>query len=455
VSEQGSVERLAATCLLPGFRGPGVPAALRPWLERGIGGVVLFGSNIESRSQLRELTTELRAARPGLLVMTDEEGGDVTRLEAAEGSSYPGNLALGRVDEVALTERVARSIAAELADVGVNVDLAPVADVNTNPQNPVIGVRSFGSDAELAARHVAAFVRGLQGAGVAACAKHFPGHGDTNQDSHLELPSTSLREAALVPFRAAVAAGVRSVMTAHIRVVGLDDAPATLSPRVLGILRDELGFEGAILSDAVEMRAIALPPEEAAVQALVAGVDGVMLGAVLGLDELERMHRALVDLVPEERLAEAAARIEAVALEPVDGGPDREAALEAAERALLVEGDVLVGPGAIVVELVPEPLVAAGPARHGLGGVRVAPGEAVPAVAGRELVLVVREPHRHEWEREAAEALVREASRTVVVETGLPGWRPAGIAGYLATFGGGRVSLEAAAARLSLPAAHP
>jgi beta-N-acetylhexosaminidase len=446
-----SLERLAATCLLPGFRGPVVPDALRPWLDRGIGGVVLFGSNIESAGQLAALTADLRAARPGLLVMTDEEGGDVTRLEAGTGSSYPGNLALGRVDDVELTERVAGSIAVDLAGVGVNVDLAPVADVNSNPQNPVIGVRSFGADAELVARHVAAFVRGLQGAGVAACAKHFPGHGDTSQDSHLELPSTSLQDAALVPFRAAVEAGVRSVMTAHIRVIGVDDAPATLSPRVLGIIRDELGFEGAILSDAVEMRAIALPPQEAAVQALLAGVDGVMLGAVLGLDALERMHRALVERVPEERLAEAAARVEAVALEPVGSGPDREAGREAATRALLAEGDVAVEPGALVVELVPEPLVAAGPARHGLGGIRVGAGESLPEVAGREVVLVVREPHRHEWEREAAEALVRKASRTVVVETGLPGWRPAGIAGYLATFGGGRVSLEAAAALLNLP----
>ena len=112
----------------------------------------------------------------------------MTRLEAANGSSYPGNAALGVVDDVELTERVAASIGAELAGAGVNLDFAPVADVNTNPQNPVIGIRSFGADGELVARHVAAFVRGLQGAGVAACAKHFPGHGDTSEDSHLALP---------------------------------------------------------------------------------------------------------------------------------------------------------------------------------------------------------------------------------------------------------------------------
>src|SRR4029077_2443011 len=116
------------------------------------------------------------------------EGGDVTRLEAATGSSYPGNAALGVVDDVELSEKVAASLGAELADAGVNLDFAPVADVNSNPDNPVIGIRSFGGSFELVSRHVAALVRGLQGHGVAACAKHFPGHGTTQADSHLELP---------------------------------------------------------------------------------------------------------------------------------------------------------------------------------------------------------------------------------------------------------------------------
>jgi beta-N-acetylhexosaminidase len=429
-----------------------VPDELRPWLDRGIGGVVLFGSNIVSPEQLAELTAELQAARPGLLVTTDEEGGDVTRIEVDEGSSYPGNLALGRVDDVGVTERVAASMGAELVGVGVNVDLAPVADVNSNPRNPVIGVRSFGSDPELVARHTAAFVRGLQGAGVAACAKHFPGHGDTHQDSHLELPSTDLREEALVPFRAAIEAGVRSVMTAHILVNG-DREPATLSPRIVDeLLRGELGFDGAVLSDAIEMQAISatVGPEEAAVRALHAGVDGVLLGAVLGLDALEAMHRALVERVSEERLAEAAARVEAVAMSPSLEPADRAAGLDAARRALLVEGDVSASPGALVVELVPEALVAAGPARHGLGGLRLAEGDPLPAAEGLEVVVVVRDAHRHSWERDAAQALVSAAARAVVVETGLPVWRPDGAAGYVATFGGGRASLEAAAERLRL-----
>ena len=161
---------------------------MRRRLAEGLGGVVLYAWNVESPEQLRALTDDLRSEREDVLIAIDEEGGDVTRLEAATGSSYPGNGALGVVDDVELTERVAASLGAELADAGVNLDFAPVADVNTNPLNPVIGIRSFGADAGLVARHVAAFVRGLQRAGVAACAKHFPGHGDTSVDSHLALP---------------------------------------------------------------------------------------------------------------------------------------------------------------------------------------------------------------------------------------------------------------------------
>ena len=173
---------------MPGFAGLELPAWVRRRLSEGMGGVVLFARNIRDREQLAELTGAVRVERPDALIAIDEEGGDVTRLEADTGSSYPGNRALGVVDDVVLTERVAASIGAELRAVGVNLDFAPVADVASNPDNPVIGVRSFGAEPKLVARHVAAFVTGLQAAGVAACAKHFPGHGATAEDSHLQLP---------------------------------------------------------------------------------------------------------------------------------------------------------------------------------------------------------------------------------------------------------------------------
>ena len=182
----------------------------------------------------------------------------------------------------------------------MNLNLAPVADTNTNPRNPVIGVRSFGSDPELVARHVAAFVAGTQRQGVAACAKHFPGHGDTAVDSHRELPTVGGDLAsALLPFRAAVAAGVQAVMTGHLLVPGLDDAPATISPPILsGLLRAGLGFDGLIVTDALEMRGSAgrgVP--EAAVLALAAGADALCLGHDLHEEAVEAVHAAIVDAV--------------------------------------------------------------------------------------------------------------------------------------------------------------
>jgi beta-N-acetylhexosaminidase len=469
------LERQAASCLFASFPGLEAPDWIRRWLERGLGGVVLFSDNVGDRDQLRALTETLRAERPGLVVAIDEEGGDVTRLEAATGSSYPGNLALGAVDDPGLTRRVAESISAELAAVGVTMNLAPVADVNSNPRNPVIGVRSFGPDPGLVARHVAAFVEGTQAVGVAACAKHFPGHGDTAVDSHLALPTVdAFGPEQLVPFRAAIEAGTRAVMTAHIVVPEIDDSPATLSRRVVtGLLRDELGFAGTVISDALEMRAVSgtVGLEQGAVQALAAGVDAVCLGRLVGEQEVESVHRAIVEAVSrgdlaEGRIAEAA---ESVAKAPsaaaAGAAPDRAAGTEAARRALRVRGEASVSGPPLVVELEPEPMIAAGPFEHGLGDAlrrRLPdttaatlrepppdPGDVLGTEANRPLVLVLRDAARHEWQRTFATQLVALKPDTVIVETGLPGWLPEGASGSIETFGAGRVNLEAAADRLT------
>jgi beta-N-acetylhexosaminidase len=424
----GGLEPAAAACLFP------PPGAL----VDGVGGVVLFARDIESAPQLE-----------GLLVAVDEEGGDVTRLEAEEGSSFPGNLALGAVDDVDLTRRVAAAIGGELAAAGVNFDLAPVADVIVDPANPIVGVRSFGSDPALVSRHVAAFVEGVQSVGVAACAKHFPGHGESVADSHLELPSVetdleTLWARALPPFAAAVEAGVRAMMTAHIRFAALDDRPATLSAKVVELLRSELGFDGVVITDALEMRAISgtVGLEEGAVRALLAGADALCLGADVSRVQVEAVRSAIAGRVPEERLREAAARVAELADWASSPRPyrDREAGAEAARRALRVEGDVRLSGEPIFVELRPEATIAAGEARHGLGGIQVREGEELPPIddPGR-VVIVVRDAHRHAWQRELVPA------GSVVVETGLPEWRPPNARGWIATYGGGRANLAAAA----------
>jgi beta-N-acetylhexosaminidase len=446
----GGLGPAAAACLFPGFEGAVAPDWIR---GGGFGGVVLFARNVRDPEQLARLTSSLE----GMVVAVDEEGGDVTRLEAARGSSFPGNLALGAVDDVALTRRVAAAIGGELAGAGIDLDLAPVADVVVDPAAAIVGVRSFGSDPELVARHVAAYVEGLQSAGVGACAKHFPGHGEAVGDSHLELPVAdanlaTLRARALPPFAAAVEAGVRVLMTAHVRFTALDEEPATLSRRWIGLLRSELGFDGVVMTDALEMQGVGGPGgiDESAVQALAAGADALCLGADLSAEQVDGVHEAIVAAVlagrlAEERLREAAGRVAALA-EWTSPRPahDREAGLEAARRALHVEGDLSLDGAPLVVELWPEATIAAGEARHGLGEIlraetiRLREGDRLPPLGG-SVVLVVRDAHRHAWQRDLVPA------GAVVVETGLPEWRPAEARGYVATYGAGRANLEAAA----------
>ena len=315
------------TTLLPGFAGPAAPEWLLALLEEGLGGVCVFGTNVESPAQLAGLTRDLREANPDAVVAIDEEGGDVTRLFFDRGAPYPGNAVLGRIDDVELTRTVGRAVGEALAAAGCTMTFAPDADINSNPLNPVIGVRSFGATPGPVARHTAAWVEGVQSAGIDASAKHFPGHGDTATDSHLalpvvDLPLERLRERELAPFRAAIAAGTRSIMTSHILLPQLDaEQPATLSSRILHrLLRGELGFEGVIVSDALDMAGASgvhgIP--EAAVRALAAGCDLLCIGTDNTAPQMEEIVAAIGSAIdsgrlPAERVTDAAARVRALA----------------------------------------------------------------------------------------------------------------------------------------------
>jgi len=462
--------QLADRCLLPGFVGTRAPDWVRRRAAAGLGGVVLYGRNVESPEQLRRLTDDLHSERPELLVSIDEEGGDVTRLEVRTGSSYPGNLALGQAGDLELTRAVAFAMGSELAATGIDLDLAPDADVNSNPANPVIGVRSFGAQPALVAAHTAAFVEGLQGAGVAACAKHFPGHGDTSTDSHLELPvaAEDPRLGALEPFRAAIAAGVRSIMSAHLLVPVLDSVPATLSHRILTqLLRDELGFGGLVITDGLEMRAISdgVGIAEGAVGALVAGCDALCIGGGLAEESIvDELRDAILEAVrsgrlSEERLAEAAGRVDSLAAWRAERQPapaaQRGVGLEAARRAVQVEGPVRAGADALVVQLRPGASMAVGAVAWGIAppalsfdGPPVDVDGVLRRAEGRGLVLVVRDLHRHAWQADAVEALLARRPDAVLVEMGLPARRPARAGSYVSTFGAGRVNGQAAAERV-------
>lgn len=347
LTDTGLRRRIAAT-LLPGFVGTTLPGWLEERLRGGLGGVCVFGQNIVSAQQLRALTDAIRAANPDAVIAIDEEGGDVTRLYYESGSPYPGNAVLGRLADPEYTESVARRVGRELRAVGVNLDFAPDADINSNAENPVIGVRSFGSTPGVVAEQSAAWTRGLQSAGVAACAKHFPGHGDAGADSHLELPvvdldAARLRERELEPFRAAIEAGTRTVMTSHILLPRIDpELPATFSRRIVeGVLRGELGFDGLVVTDALDMYGASgergIP--EAAVLAIAAGCDLLCIGTENTDEQLEAIEDAVLAAIAagrlgRERVAEAAERVRGLAAGLRDDREADDAATAAAGPAV-------------------------------------------------------------------------------------------------------------------------
>ncbi|MEU8248553.1 glycoside hydrolase family 3 protein [Nonomuraea sp. NPDC048916] len=470
-SDRG-LRRLAAGTLLVAFQGTTAPGWVSRELEDGLGGVTLFGFNVADPDQLRSLTTSLRGAGEPVISL-DEEGGDVTRLAYHVGSPYPGNAALGAVDDVELTRQVYRAIGSELAACGVNLDMAPDADVNTEADNPVIGTRSFGDDPDLVARHTVAAVQGLQSVNVAACVKHFPGHGATRVDSHLAIPVVDvtpavLRARELAPFQAAVEAGTKSIMTAHVAVPSLTgDLPATLSGAALtGLLRGELGYDGVVISDALDMAAITdgVGLGGGAVLSLAAGSDLLCLGPRPGYDDVLRIIAEIVAAVrdgrlPVARLEESAARL--AVLRSWFGTPGESPAerngvgLHAARRAVRLTGSTapLVEP--LVIEVDTPPTIAVGDVPWGVGPwlpeaeiVRIEPAAADVALLlakarQRSLVVVVKDAHRYEASRALVSALVAARPDATVIEMGLPIWRP-GSAAYIATYGAARANAQAA-----------
>jgi beta-N-acetylhexosaminidase len=307
-----ALRRQIGQLLIAGFNGHQIPPELRSLAkEFGLGGVILFARNVGEPEQVAELAFDAARLVPELpaWVSVDQEGGRVARLKAPF-TEWPPMATLGRSGDVRLAERFARALARELKSVGVSLDYAPVLDIHTNPKNPVIGDRALADKAEDVARLGRAIVGALQAEGIAACGKHFPGHGDTSTDSHLELPLVEhppdrLRRVEFVPFRAAIEAGVATIMTAHVLVPSLDDRrPATLSRKVVfDLLREELNFDGVILSDDLEMKAVAAEYAiaDSAVLAIQAGCDGILICSG-NHDTQAAALEALVHAVEDDRL---------------------------------------------------------------------------------------------------------------------------------------------------------
>lgn len=322
--------------LLLAFEGHEPPAYIQQWIaQRPLTGFTLFrGLNVKNPAQIRQLTSHLQrlaqsAHRPHLLIAADQEGGQFLAL-GQETTPFPGNMALGAAAGSAadphLAHQVGLAIGREMAALGVNVNYAPVADVNSNPLNPNVGVRAFGDDPDLVAALTVAMIDGLQQAGVAATAKHFPGNGDSGVDPHCGVPTlshtrTQLEEGAFKPFRAAIAAGARLVMSAHVALPHLTpgpDVPATLQREIMhDLLRQDMGFDGLLISDAMDMKAISQGAGQIvdAIAALRAGIDVLLLTP--GAETQERLYQGLKlamsrRLISQENARNAYARITAL-----------------------------------------------------------------------------------------------------------------------------------------------
>lgn len=351
-SQPENADHQPGQLLFCGFEGTRLPEDLHDLIAAGrIGGVILFARNIESPEQLLALNREmLRAAPPEtpLLIAIDQEGGRVQRLRGPW-TEWPPMREVAASGDPTRSADVARALARELLDLGIALDFAPVVDVDTNASNPVIGDRSFSREADQVALHASHFIKAMQQAGVAACAKHFPGHGDTATDSHLELPLLThdlerLRAIELPPFQAAVEAGVASIMTAHVLFPELDgDRPATVSRDVMALLRDDLGYDGVVFSDDLEMKAVAdhYAPAFLVRGCLEARVDAVLVCRQAGLRDDVLAH---LEASPEPLLDEPLRRVQALKrrfavgpapLSAITGAAPIDPAEEAPQRAAL------------------------------------------------------------------------------------------------------------------------
>ena len=477
------------------FTGREPSAEVERLVRDGVGGIILFEKNVAGPAQIATLTNALQrtatdVGHPPLLISMDQEGGPVVRLRAGA-THFPSAMAFGAAGSEAVVASAAGITARELRAVGVQLNFAPVLDVNTNPLNPVIGVRSYGEDPDRVGRLGAAAVRAMEVSGVAATVKHFPGHGDTVVDSHLGLPLVThdlrrLDRIELAPYRQAIAAGCAAVMTAHIVFKAIDaDRPATVSPAVLGFLRERMGFQGVIVTDSMAMDAITgyARPGEAAVQAVAAGADIVLAcGALEAQREALRAVREAAERgrIPAARIADAVARVGALkkrfrlahrTMVSVEDVPRRVGvpahlvvADHAAEAALTVVRDPR---GLLLLQsasfTVIDGAAADGTAARLAEALRAAGREAVSAplqgvghiAAGAVRVVPVGHPRRDTPETRAAAARAAQAAAAggpiIAVAVGAPyvlSEMPAG-ATCLAVYGDDPASLRAAARALA------
>jgi beta-N-acetylhexosaminidase len=474
---------LASGCLMGSFVGTVAPEWLLASIREGLGGVLLFAQNVVDDDQVAALCARLRLARSGVVIAIDEEGGDVTRLDALTGSATPCPAAFGHVDDTDATREAYAALGRRVGGLDIDLTLAPCADINSNPLNPIIGVRSFGSASGDAARHVAAAVAGFRAGGVAVCAKHFPGHGDTHEDTHvgparIEAPMATLTTRELPPFAAAIDAGVDAILTAHLVAAALDDEPVSLSAPWTEFLRTTMGFDGVIITDALDMDGVAQGRgidgvADAAVRALVAGADLLCLGSNFDAAMTDTVVDAVVGAMADgridrDRLTASHARIGALhgirRVPPMPASLVTDVAERVARSAVVVTGELSPGPFA-VLECRPRLSMASFNVAWGiveladeLGWMTRTVAETDPRgavcdafvldAADRTLVIAVRDASVHRWQGEVIDRCVAARPDAVVIEFGWPPPTSPTCGTYVLTHGAARVSAQAVIDRL-------
>ncbi|MFM8192275.1 MAG: glycoside hydrolase family 3 N-terminal domain-containing protein [Actinomycetota bacterium] len=430
----------------PGFGGTEIPSWLTPYLENGVGGVTLFSSNTPAIDSAADLVEKMRSLAPEIIISIDEEGGDVTRLYVTEGSPFPTPALLGRCNDIDLTTDTYFELGKILNSIGVDLNLAPVADVSIEVENPIVGVRSFSADFDISSRHVIAAITGLRRAGVASCIKHFPGHGGVIEDSHHELPKLigsqkQLESTHLKPFISAISAGVEAVMTGHIVMSALDDKnPASCSQLMTEkYLKHDLGFSGLVVTDALDMGALGGPKKihQSALRAIKAGADllcfsGLYDQSIFLESSLKHIREAIDtgELSSEKVLSNAEKLRSWKSPKPQGSSVRNMPEFDRFLSGIFIQGDVaLKGDQIQLIEISADPTIAAGFVGWGLrralttAGIRVKLESSdidLGSVSSNQIVVAFRDAFRDNKVLAALEKIHRARPDSVFVDMGWP-----------------------------------
>lgn len=454
----------------PGFGGTVVPDWLKHWLSEGLGGVTLFSSNCPSLEETAKLIEKIRSYSPDVIISIDEEGGDVTRLFVREGSPFPTPAMLGLCNDLDLTESSYFELGKILRQIGVDLNFAPVADVSTNRENPIVGVRAFSDDFAKTSKHLSRAVIGLQKAGVGACIKHFPGHGGVMEDSHHDLPKLlgtleELESTHLLPFLESIKINVDSIMVGHILTPALDGKfPASLSRKVVtGYLKEQLSYKGIVTTDALDMGALGGPKKIAhsALSAITAGADLLCFSGLFDQSEFVSSSLELISRAIESKDLDAIAisgnanRLRAwQPPKPKGSSVQNQLPVDKFANSLEVNGDVKIHAKNIhLVELSADPTIAAGYVAWGMRKALNNHGKAVKSESSDalhkvgtedQLVVAFRDAFRDRKILSTLEKIKTNNPDTIFIDMGWPtnAFKPKNI---IRTYGSSALASEAAA----------